>query len=174
MSAGIYHEHFELVKMSTLPPDPRVRRRAAARSLSTFLIALLLSLWIGDLAAASALHWDRALAANPMAALLPPWNLLLWTVKFATVHYTDPAIDALVRHAFVQAWILTGAGVMAGWLWAHLDHQRALGDHSKLTTEKGDARWATPEEIRDAGLLPDHYDLRRGFVQGHQSPKGLQ
>lgn len=160
---SLYDGHYKLVAMTKLATDPRVKKRANGRAFGTLLFGLLITCLIGNLSVAVLLHWDRILGSSPITMLCAPWHIFQWSLDYFWHTYPSPTIDAFVHHAFTEAWIITLSAFFCTIVWTRLEYVTGLRDHSNLTTEKGDADWASPEEIAEAELLPLDYDLYKGF-----------
>jgi hypothetical protein len=174
---GIYDKYFKVVTMTRLPPDPRVRARALAFALLCDGLGMILAFEVPTLVL------DVLLGSRLPGATLDrflPTSFVFWEIDYDLgVTYKSAALDAMVHNAFhvaqvagtVTFFLGLVAGVFAYRMWCN----RTDG----LTTERGDARWMLPEDLLDIerpedSLLPDNYDLRRGFSRDHRAERGIR
>jgi type IV secretion system protein VirD4 len=130
----------------------------------TFIVftIVLVGLWFATEWAAWRLAWQPELGSPWFSAngwpVYRPWALFPWWYHF----------DAYAPHVFDRAGAMAGASgfiacgtAVAGSLW------RAR--QQRLVTTYGSARWATANELSDAGLLADH-----GLFLGRIGPRYLR
>ncbi len=159
----MYDRYYGVARMTRLPSDPRLRRRASGRAFGTVLLGAMIAGGAASAFVAWRFGFDRLLAPNLIAAVMPPWHVVLWTMTYWDAHFRSSHLQWVVRAKLIQGWILLCAGIVATVVAARMDYHAALTDRSKLTNEKGDADWATPEEVAATGGLPDGYDIHRGY-----------
>lgn len=164
---SVYDQYYEVTKMTKLQLDPRAKRRAAGRGFANFTIATLITLWVTQIAVAWQLQFDKAL--GPI--VFPPGRVFSWYAQFYFRSYPSAAFARHVREIFQHAGIALACGVILSIALGIGEYFRSRNDRTNLSTEKGGARWATPQEIAGIGpgldptdsLFPPGYDIYNGF-----------
>jgi type IV secretory pathway TraG/TraD family ATPase VirD4 len=173
--SSIYEPYYGLVKMTRLPPDPRIRSRAAGKAFATGVLGLLLlTPWLGTIIVGTRL--GALIESNPTRRIFPFWQIMYW-LQFNR-DYKSHALTELVRGSFTLAFYAMSAGAVLSLIWVVVTYMNALHDRTKLSNEKGSDDWATPEEIAALGLqdpneaiLPAGYDIFKGFSRQHRAQR---
>jgi hypothetical protein len=171
----VYEPYYGVVKMTRLPPDPRIRRRAGGKAFATALFGLLLlTPWIGTIVVGSRL--GPLVETQPILRFFPFWQIMHWLPYYRT--YKSTALTDLVHSSFTSAFAAMAIAAALTVVWTIVTYVNALRDRHKLSNEKGSDDWALPEEIAALGqddsneaILPEGYDIFKGFDRRRRSAR---
>lgn len=171
----VYEPYYGVVKMTRLPPDPRIRRRAGGKAFATALFGLLLlTPWVGTIVVGSRL--GPLVETQPIRRFFPFWQIMQWLPYYRT--YKSPALTEVVHSAFTTAFTAMAIAAALTVVWTIVTYINALRDRHKLPNEKGSDDWALPEEIAALGqddpneaILPEGYDIFKGFDRKRRSER---
>ena len=162
---NLYTPYYGVTEMTKFPRDPRRRQRAWQNFITAMLPGLTLAL--GVLTWIPAIAFGARIEPDPLIRLLPGVGFY-WLYKYDFATYTNPETARQVHLVLdiAEAAALIVAAIGSYYAWRVFD--RWLLDATGLSTEHGSDRWALPEDLlaperQQDRLLPEGYDLRRGF-----------
>jgi type IV secretion system protein VirD4 len=122
------------------------------RSVGAFLLVIFLANVTATQDVANHFHYQRALGTPLLRigffALYQPFHWIIWTL-----HYVTSSNPAISRPVLTGLMLAVAGFVLAMGVYALLSLRRTKA-LSKLNEDiHGSARWATPEEIRESGIM---------------------
>jgi hypothetical protein len=162
---NLYTRYYGVTEMTKFPRDPRRRQRAWQHCIMAMFPGLMLSL--GVLTWIPAIVFGVRIEPNPLIRLIPGVGFY-WLYKYNFATYTNAATARQVHLVLGSAEAAALAIAAIGGYYAWRVFERWLLDATGLSTEHGSDRWALPEDLlapqrQQDRLLPEDYDLRRGF-----------
>ncbi|WP_273120542.1 type IV secretory system conjugative DNA transfer family protein [Ferrovum myxofaciens] len=135
--------------------------------LGLFVMIVLLSCWIATEYAAWALGFDPGLGTPMMPYTYFPFDILVWTWKFDRQEYSIQTMEI-----FTRAHIIMGVGGFFSLvLPVAVAYRRTRKADAETNDLHGSAHWATAEEVKKAGILPDEHN-KGGVLFGAFEDKG--
>lgn len=162
---NLYSPYYGVTEMTKFPRDPRRRDRAWRHCMAAMIPGFILSL--GVLTWIPAIAFGARIEPNPLIRLIPGVGLF-WLYKFNFATYSNPTTALEVHRVFGAAEAAALAVAAIGGYYSWRVFEKWLLDATGLSTEHGSDRWALPEDLlaperQQDRLLPEGYDLRRGF-----------
>lgn len=137
-----------------LPEDPVVMRSSKARAWVMFAIYMLAVLFICTELLAAHLHFDPALGKPEAGKIYDPWLCLYWVYHFGTMQYRSSTYASFMLSSLGFTALLIAAGFIASIKIAQKNFRHFVETSPRPPDLRGSAHWATPDELRQMGLLP--------------------
>jgi type IV secretion system protein VirD4 len=135
--------------------------------LGLFAMIVLLSCWAATEYAAWKLGFDPGLGQTMAPYTYFPFDILVWTWKYDRLDYGIPVMEI-----FTHAHLIMGVGGFFSLvLPVALAYRRTRKADTETNDLHGSAHWATAEEVRKAGILPDEHN-KGGVLFGAFEDKG--
>ena len=135
-----------------------------------FFIIVLLSCWAATQYVANAFH-NAPILGVPMIApgVYAPFDVFIWSWKLGNPSY-GPRVAEVITHAHL---ILAAGGLLSLILPVVFAYRRTRRAKSQSNDLHGSAHWATPKEVKAAGVLADEKN-KGGVLFGAWSDKNGQ